>query len=183
MTSLRRIRAIVVNGLVWGGGWFVGVMVLATVANIVDPPASGVVQWGEPLSLAVPGAILFTVAGMVFSALVSLVLRGRRLADINWIQFGIGGGAVSFLFLPTLISVMRFFSGDDMLPFTKLLGTGTLGLMFGGVAAAGTLKLAQLADRRFPGTGGGGPEQLEGDRSVPVTQHTSEWSAHSKRAK
>jgi hypothetical protein len=183
MSSVRRLRAIALNGLVWGGAWFVGVMLLATVANLVDPPAAGVVRWGEGLELAVPGAILFTVAGMVFSAVITLVLRGRRLAEISWIRFGLGGGAVSFLFLPTFISVMRFFSGDGMLPLTKLLGTGALGLVFGGVAAAGTLKLAQLADRYFPGKTGDGPELLEGDRSAPSMQRNPEWSAHSRKTK
>ena len=34
-----------------------------------------------------------------------------------------------------------------MLPLTKLLSTGLLGLVFGSIAAAGTLRLAQFADR------------------------------------
>jgi len=73
--------------------------------------------------------------------------RGRQLSKIRWLRFGIGGGIVSAIFLPTFISVARFMSGDNMLPLTKLLSTGLLGLMFGGIAAAGTLRLAQVADR------------------------------------
>jgi hypothetical protein len=63
--------------------------------------------------------------------------------------------------------VLRALSGDDMLPFTKLLGTGALGFMFGGVAAAGTLKLAQLADRYLPGKRSSEPEMLTGDQAAP----------------
>jgi hypothetical protein len=63
-------------------------------------------------------------------------LRGRKLSELHWFRFGLGGGLVSFVFLPILISVLRALSGDDMLPLTKLLGTGALGLMFGTVAAS-----------------------------------------------
>jgi hypothetical protein len=48
------------------------------------------------------------------------------------------------------VSVLRAFSGDALLPLTKLLGTGALGFVFGSVLAAGTLKIAQLAERRVP---------------------------------
>ena len=48
------------------------------------------------------------------------------LFQIRRIRFGIGGGIVSALCLPTFISVARFMSGDNMLPLTKLLSTGLL---------------------------------------------------------
>lgn len=160
---LRRLRAIALNGLVWGGAWFLGVMTLATTANLVEGRGLRVEGW----ELAVPGGILFTVAGIAFSTVITLVLRGRKLSELNWIRFGLGGGVVSFFFLPTLLSVLRALSGDDMLPFTKLLGTGALGFMFGTVAAAGTLKLAQLVDRYATGKRASEPELLAGDQAAP----------------
>lgn len=163
MDALRRLRAIALNGLVWGGAWFVGVMTLATTANLLEGRGLRVEGW----ELAVPGGILFTVAGVAFSTVVTLVLRGRKLSELNWMRFGLGGGVVSFFFLPTLVSVLRAFAGDDMLAVTKLLGTGALGFMFGSIAAAGTLKLAQLADRYSPSGSAKGPELLEGDQTAP----------------
>jgi hypothetical protein len=161
--SLRRLRAIALNGLVWGGAWFLGVMTMATTANFIEGRGLLIAGW----ELAVPGGILFAVAGVAFSTVITLVLRGRKLSDLNWIRFGLGGGVVSFFFLPTLLSVLRALSGDDMLPFTKLLGTGALGLMFGSVAAAGTLKLAQLADRYGRGRSAPEPDLLAGDQAAP----------------
>jgi hypothetical protein len=166
----RRLRAIALNGLVWGGAWFLGVMTLATTANLVEGRGLRVEGW----ELAVPGGILFAVAGVAFSTVISLVLRGRRLSELNWIRFGLGGAVVSFFFLPTLLSVLRALSGDDMLPFTKLLGTGALGFMFGGVAAAGTLKLAQLADRFSSGRRAREPELLASDQAAPGTVRDAE---------
>jgi hypothetical protein len=158
--TLRRLRAIALNGLVWGGAWFLGVMTMATTANLIEGRGFLVEGW----ELAVPGGLLFAFTGAAFSTVITLVLRGRKLSDLNWIRFGLGGGVVSFLFLPTLVSVLRALSGDEMLPFTKLLGTGALGLMFGGVAAAGTLKLAQLADRYLPNKRASDPELPAGDQ-------------------
>ncbi len=160
---IRRLRAIALNGLVWGGGWFVGVMTMATAANVIEGRGFLVEGW----ELAVPGGILFTGAGMAFAGAITLALRGRKLHDLHWMRFGLGGGVVSFFFLPTLISVLRALSGDDVLPFTKLLSTGALGFIFGSVAAAGTLKLAQLADRYSSGAGNSEPELLTGDQSAP----------------
>lgn len=150
------------NGLVWGGAWFLGVMTMATTANAIDGYGFRIGGW----ELAVPGGILFAAAGVAFSTVVTFVLRGRKLSDLNWLRFGLGGGVVSFLFLPTLVSVLRALSGDDMLESTKLLGTGGLGFMFGGVAAAGTLKLAQLSDRYLPGRRAKEPELPAGDQTA-----------------
>lgn len=160
--ALRRLRAIALNGLIWGGAWFLGVMTMATTANVIDGRGVRIEGW----ELAVPGGILFAVTGVAFSTVITLVLRGRKLSELNWIRFGLGGGVVSFLFLPTLVSVLRALSGDDMLALTKLLGTGALGFMFGGVAAAGTLKLAQLADRHLLSRSASEPELLGRDQTA-----------------
>jgi hypothetical protein len=161
--TLRRLRAIAMNGLVWGGAWFLGVMTMATTANVIEGRGFRIDGW----ELAVPGGILFAAAGVAFSTVITLVLRGRKLPELSWLRFGLGGGVVSFVFLPTLVSVLRAISGDDMLGFAKLLGTGALGFMFGGVAAAGTLKLAQLSDRYLLGRSASEPELLAGDQTAP----------------
>ena len=144
----------------WGGAWFVGVMVVATIANIFD--SRGRPAWLEPLHLALPGAVLFGVAGAAFATFIIFAFRGREISEIRWVRFGIGGGIVSALALPIVISVARFLSGDDILPFTKLVSTGLLGLAFGSIAAAGTLRLAQLADNTEP------EPQLTADRSAKL---------------
>ena len=143
LPTLRQLRAIARNGLVWGGAWFVGIMTLATTADLLEGRGFRLSGW----ELAVPGSLLFALAGIAFSSVIAMALRGRRLTDLHWLRFGLAGGAVSFVVLPTLISTLRFIAGDDPLPLTKLLGTGALGFVFGSIAAAGTLRLAQWADR------------------------------------
>lgn len=178
LDTLRRLRAIALNGLVWGGAWFLGVMTMATTANFIDGRGFLVEGW----ELAVPGGILFAVTGAAFSTVITLVLRGRKLSDLNWLRFGLGGGVVSFLFLPTLVSVLRALDGGGMLPFTKLLGTGALGLMFGGVVAAGTLKLAQLADAYRPGRSASEPELRAGDQMAPgIARDSARTAEHEAR--
>jgi hypothetical protein len=173
MDSLRRLRAVAMNGLVWGGAWLLGVMTLATTANLIDGRGFLIEGW----ELAVPGGMLFAAAGVAFSTVVTLALRGRRLSELHWLRFGLGGGVVSFVFLPALVSVLRAVSGDDMLAFSKLLGTGGLGFMFGGVAAAGTLKLAQLSDRYVPGRSAKVPELPAGDQTAPGLRRDSARAA------
>jgi hypothetical protein len=92
--TIRRLRAIALNGLVWGSAWFLGVMSLATAANFFEGRGLLIAGW----ELAVPGGILFTVAGVAFSSVITLVLRGRKLSELNWIRFGLGGAVVSFFF-------------------------------------------------------------------------------------
>ena len=75
---------------------------------------------------------------------------------------------------------MRFSSGDDVLPFIKLLSTGALGLVFGGIAAAGTLKLAQLADRVVLDKRATQPELPAGHRAAPSVPHDRERSPQSR---
>lgn len=161
--TVRRLRAIALNGLFWGGAWFVGVMTMATTANLIDGRGLLIEGW----ELAVPGGILFAASGVAFSTVITLVLRGRTLSELSRLRFGLGGGVVSFLFLPTLISVLRALSGDEMLGLTKLLGTGSLGFLFGGVAAAGTLTLAQMADRHLLRRRASEPARLGEAQSAP----------------
>ena len=83
--TLRRLRAIALNGLFWGGAWFLGVMTMATTANLIDGRGFLIDGW----ELAVPGGILFAVTGVAFSTVITLVLRGRKLSELNWMRFGI----------------------------------------------------------------------------------------------
>jgi hypothetical protein len=182
MSAFRRLRAIVLNGLVWGGTWFVGIMAMVTVANIVDPPASGVTDASEGWFLAASGGLLLFLGGSAFAAVVTFVFRGRRLSEINWMRFGLGGGIVAGLVFPAFISVMRALGGEPMLEVGKLLSTGLFGFVGGSILAAGTLKLAQLADRHGP-VNAAEPPLLESDRSAPSMQRDSEWSAESRKTK
>ena len=86
----RRLRGAIKNTLVWGIGWaglgFVATMVLR-MTGIADAPVSVPDALGMGLKIGVGGGI----AGAAFSAFTAFVYRNRRIQDISWLKFGVGG--------------------------------------------------------------------------------------------
>jgi galactitol-specific phosphotransferase system IIC component len=82
---------------------------------------------------------------------VTLRYHGRRISEIGWVRFGIGGGVFAGLFVPAFIVVARLLSGEGFLPPQNLLANGLVAAVLGAVAAGGSLKLTQLAGALFPG--------------------------------
>lgn len=144
---VRLIRGAVGNALVWGGAWFVSALAIFTTLKL-----TGVAH--APWESAVRGAAMFavmgTITGTAFSTYIGLRYRGRRLAEINWVRFGISGGILTGIFVPTFISFMRFIGGEGMLSLQALAFNGAVTAVLGGVAAAASIKLAQLGERRLP---------------------------------
>ena len=75
------------------------------------------------------------LAGGGFSAFLALAYRERRLLDINIGWFALGGAVVAGV-------------GGAVIANGALLGA-----IFGGVTAAGTIKLAKRASRRLSDSG------------------------------
>jgi len=160
----RRLRGAFGNALVWGAGWVtVGVALLATLRVV------GVLSfsWAELLGFAVRLGIVGAVAGGAFSVVIGLLYHGRRLSDISWVRFGVGGAVVTGLFVPLFLQTMNLLSGDGLVPWGLVLDDVPLTAVFGGAVAGGSLKLAQLADALSPGRS---QDQLDGlgglDRSA-----------------
>jgi hypothetical protein len=118
------------------------------------------VSWIQGLGLAARFGIVGFVAGAAFSSVVRMVYHGRRLSDINWIRFGIAGGIVAGVFVPLFLQMMNLLSGDGLVPWRLVLDDGIWAAVFGGVAAGGSLRLAQRADV------GASPDQLGRVESV-----------------
>ena len=154
----RRLRGVLGNAIVWGAGWFIVALIVTTAVGLIG--GASLARWPD----AVRGALMFGVMGGIastaFSLFIALRYRGKRLSDISWIRFGIGGGIVAGLFVPTFIIVMRFLSGDPFLAVQALLRNGIVGLAFGGAAAAITMKVAQSAERSLP-TGRSDPGEID----------------------
>jgi len=133
---------------VWGVGWVTaGVALLATLRVV------GVFSfsWVELLGFAIRLGIVGAVTGGAFSVVIRLFYHGRRLSDISWVRFGIGGGLVAGLFVPVFLQTMNLLSGDGLVPWELVLDDGLWTAVFGGAVAGGSLKLAQLADTLLPG--------------------------------
>lgn len=149
---LRRVRGLIGNAMVWGTGWAV---LSFAILLVMRPFGFGPHTWLDLVKGCAMFGVMGAISGTAFSTFIAWWFRGRRLSQISWLRFGIGGGIVTGLFVPAWIVLMRFLSGDAPLAFQHLFTNGLVGLAFGGASAAVTMKVAQLAEKLG---GGGGTE-------------------------
>jgi len=139
----RRLRGAFGNAVVWAGGWCLAALaVFATVRVLGGFPDTSL---AEGLETAVRFGIVGGIAGTAFSSVIRLVYHGRRLPEISWVRFGIGGAVVTGLFMPLFFQTMNWVSGDGLVPWVLVLDDALLTAAFGGAAAAISLKIAQHA--------------------------------------
>lgn len=133
---LRRIRAAFVMGLVWAIVWApVGIFI----GMIVDPDGS----MDEPWVLV--GTLPGFLGGVVFSAVLGIAARRRRLNELSLLRVG-AWGAVAGL----LVGLLPFVLGDlnPRVPvWLPVVVTGSVTLL-SAVSAAASLALARRAERR-----------------------------------
>ncbi|MDP3675881.1 MAG: hypothetical protein Q8R44_12435 [Novosphingobium sp.] len=175
----RRLRGALGNALVWGVGWFTAAFAgfaVLRVAGILPETLS----WAQGLGVAIRFGIVGVFAGGAFSSVIRLLYHGRRLSEISWVRFGIGGAVVTGLFVPVFLQTMNLLSGDGLVPWELVLDDGLGTAAFGGVAAAVSLKLAQRAVTVLPGRSQDQLDRLEsvdrfasaGERDYPITQRS-----------
>lgn len=141
-TWLRRIRGAAGLCLLWAGaGIGVGGMfeLIDNVAPGALPFISRVDMWPQTM------AAVFFLGAVVFTTLVGIVERDRRLEELSLPRFA-AWGAVAGLLLGVVLGAPAIF-----------LGITTLG---SSLAAAGSLALARAAERRAPLGTGAGPGEL-----------------------
>ena len=155
----RRLRGVVGNAVVWGAGWAaLGFTVFAGLKVAGVLPES--VIWLDSIIIAGRIGFIGGITGAAFSAVIGLLYRGRRLSEISWMRFGIGGGIVAGVFVPGFMTAARLLSGDAPLPLEDVLTNGLMSAAFGGVAAGVSLKLAQRAQALLAGGGQDHPALL-----------------------
>lgn len=155
----RRLRGAFGNAVVWAGGWFAAALaVFATVRVLGGFPDTSL---AEGLETAVKFGIVGGIAGTAFSSVIRLVYHGRRLSEISWVRFGIGGAIVTGVFMPLFFQTMNLLSGDGLVPWALVLDDAILTAVFGGAAAAVSLKIAQHAASELPSGTGDPVDRLE----------------------
>ena len=152
-TRFPRLRAVLRNALTWGAAWAAAGGALATAVGLFDPhPAieSLVERLGLALGSGIVYAVRFGVAGTViggvFSGVIRLGYRGRRLADINPVRFGMLGALVGGVGVPLYLQAMNVLSGDGPIPWGLVLDDAPWAAAFGAAAAAGSILLARRAE-------------------------------------
>lgn len=129
--------------MVWGAGWFAGLFALFATMKVTGILSIG---WEQGFFTALKGGVIGCVAGAAFSSVIRFGYYDRRLSDINWIRFGLFGGVVAALLMPLFMQTMNFLFGGGMVPWSLVLDDIPIFGVLGGVAAGGSLKIAQHAD-------------------------------------
>ena len=155
-----RFRAILKNALVWGAGWGVLGTAVASIIRLTDNiPAWQAILDG--IGMGVRIGVVGGITGAAFAAFISVAYRGKRLSEINWLKFGLGGLVLGGLFVPAFLEGMRLLSGDGLIPFNLISDDILMSALFGGITAAGTMRLAQHGNDIDAATGPSPLEEME----------------------
>jgi hypothetical protein len=134
---LRRIRAAVTMGLLWAVPWAI---VAVLIGWVVDPNESMDEMWF--LIGAYPGFL----GGVLFSIVLSIAERRRRLDDLSVRRFGAWGALAGLV-----IGVLPFLLGTPA-PGIEVarLATVVIGsfTVMSAASAAGSLALARMGERK-----------------------------------
>jgi hypothetical protein len=146
-----RLRAAFRNAVVWGVAWGALGSVVATIVRVLDQiPFGGAVLDG--IGMGVRIGFIGAIAGTAFFAFISLAYRGKRLSEISWLRFGVGGAVLAGLFVPAFLQAMNLLTGGSLVPWHLVMDDSVFSAVFGGITAAGTMILAQRDEARHPVT-------------------------------
>jgi hypothetical protein len=144
-STLRRLRATIRNSVVWGVAWGTLGTVVASAMRLADNIPFGKALI-DGLGMGIRIGIMGAIAGAAFFAFIGLAYRGKRLSEISWVRFGVGGAIVAGVFVPTFLQVMNLLTGGSLVPWNLITNDIVLSAAFGGITAAGTMFLAQRGE-------------------------------------
>jgi hypothetical protein len=131
---LPRIRAAFVTGLTWGVAWFGAGMVLLLIVGF------GAADVPFPLGFGLLGFL----AGTVFSGVLGIAERGRRVEQMSLPRFALWGAVGGLLFAGVFVTVVGLAGAASL----DLLVMGPIFALAGAGSAAGSLALARLGKDR-----------------------------------
>ena len=146
-----RLRGAFRNALVWGAAWGAFGTAVASAMRIIDKIPLGYALL-DGLGMGIRIGVVGAIAGTAFFAFISLAYRGRRLSEISWLRFGVGGAVLAGLFVPSFLQTMNLLTGGDLVPWNLVFDDAVYSAVFGGITAAGTMILAQRDEAKHPVT-------------------------------
>jgi hypothetical protein len=149
----RGIKAVLRNAVTWGAAWALAGGAIVTALSLFYPGPE-VESLLERLGMAVLSGISWgvrfgiagAVIGTVFSSVIRLAYRGRRLADIKPFHFALLGAVVGGVGVPLFLQTMNVLSGDGPVAWGLVTDDAVWASVFGATAAAGSIFLARRAD-------------------------------------
>ena len=147
---LTRLRATFRNSVVWGLAWGAFGTAGASAMRFIDKIPLGKALI-DGLGMGIRIGIMGAIAGAVFFGYISIAYRGKRLSEISWLRFGLGGAAVAGLFVPGILQTLNFLTGE-LVPWHLVMDDAVYSALFGGITAAGTMILAQRDEAAHPVT-------------------------------
>jgi hypothetical protein len=143
---IRRVTGAAKNAVVWGAAWFTLAMAVFGVSHITGfGPAH--VSLLDAIGMSLRIGVMGGITGGAFSAFISTFYHGRRLSEINWVRFGIGGAVVGGSFVGAFLVFANLLTGGGLPELRNILDDIIIGTGFGGVTAAATIWLAQRGER------------------------------------
>ncbi|HUQ98069.1 MAG TPA: hypothetical protein VM166_01365 [Gemmatimonadaceae bacterium] len=146
-----RLRATFRNSVVWGTVWGTFGSAVASAMRIIDKiPLGGALLDGLGMGLRI--GVIGAISGAAFFAFISVAYRGKRLSEISWLRFGLGGALVAGAFVPGFLQAMNLLTGGELVPWDLIFDDAVYSALFGGITAAGTMILAQRDEAAHPVT-------------------------------
>jgi hypothetical protein len=150
---IRRLTGAVKNAIAWGVAWFAlafaTILLLRTIGVVVPPSVSAL----DALGMAIKFGVMGGITGGAFSIFISFFYRGRRLSQINWVRFALGGAVVAGVFVPSFLVLANVLTGGPIPPFDAIRGDIIFSALFGGIAAGASMWLAQRGETSSLGGG------------------------------
>lgn len=147
MNLLRRFRAALALGLVWGIGWgliAVAVGVLERVNRLLDNPSYLPQFLSGLLGAFLVAVTMGVVCGGIFSLFLAFKERNTQVRGLSQPVVA-AGGAVAGALLYLLLVGIGFARGPEQLSFFSLLAGGSMFGVLGAASSAGTLAVARRA--------------------------------------
>src|SRR4051812_18400439 len=105
-----RWRAAFRNSIAWAAIWGTLGSGVATVMRLADGIPFGRALL-DGIGMGVRIGVVGAIAGAAFFAFIGVVYRGKRLAEISWVRFGIGATVLVGLFVPAFLQTMNLLTG------------------------------------------------------------------------
>ena len=125
-----RLRAAIRNSVAWGVVWGgIGTAVASAMRLANNIPFGRALVDG--LGMGIRIGFMGGIVGAAFFAFIGIAYRGKRLSEISWKRFGIGGAVLAGLFVPAFLQTMNLLTGGELVPWNLVFDDVVFSALFG----------------------------------------------------